>query len=104
VVTNRNPGEAGGGGARRKVLRAVKIAIGILLIPLGIVGLFLPFLQGILFLVFAFVLLASELPFVARLRDRMRERYPEPFDRADRFADRLTSWFRGRFGNGDSAK
>ncbi len=103
VVTNRNPDQSGGG-ARIKVVRVVKIVIGILLIPLGIVGLFVPVLQGILFLVLAFVLLASELPFVARLRDRLRERYPEPFDRADRLGERLTCWFRDRFGNGDSRK
>jgi uncharacterized protein len=104
VVTNRNPDREGGGGARSKVVRAVKIVIGILLIPLGIVGLFVPVLQGILFLVLAFLLLASELPFIARLRDRLRSRYPEPFDRADRLGERFTGWFRDRCGNGDSRK
>jgi uncharacterized protein len=89
---------------RSAVVRAVKIAIGILLIPLGIVGLFLPVLQGVLFLLLAFVILASEIPFVARLRDRLRQRYPEPFDRADRLGERLKDWSRERFGRGESRK
>jgi uncharacterized protein len=87
---------------RSPVVRAFKIAVGVVLIPLGIVGLFLPVLQGILFLVLAFVLLASEIPFVARLRDRIQGRYPEPFDQADRLAARLRGWFRDRFGKGGS--
>jgi uncharacterized protein len=89
---------------RSTVVRAVKIAIGILLIPLGIAGLFLPVLQGVLFLLLAFVILASEIPFVARLRDRLAERYPEPFDRADRLGARLKDWSRERFRRGDSRK
>lgn len=86
---------------RSKVSRTIKIVVGILLIPLGIAGLFLPFLQGILFLLLAFVLLASEVPFVARLRDRLRERYPEPFERTERFAERLRGSLRDWFGKGD---
>jgi uncharacterized membrane protein YbaN (DUF454 family) len=87
---------------RSRVRRAVKIVVGIALIPLGIVGLFLPFLQGILFLVLAFLLLASEVPFVARLRDRLKERYPGHLDGAERLGARLHRWFRERTGKGDS--
>jgi uncharacterized membrane protein YbaN (DUF454 family) len=65
----------------------VRLALGIALIPLGIVGLFLPFLQGILFLAAALALLADEIPFLARFRDRIRERHPGPWLQAERFGN-----------------
>jgi len=47
---------------RRRLLRAAKITAGILLLILGVIGLFLPFLQGILFIVLGLSLLSSESP------------------------------------------
>jgi uncharacterized membrane protein YbaN (DUF454 family) len=70
---------------RSPVWRMVRLVLGVALIPLGIVGLFLPFLQGILFLVAALALLADEVPFLARFRDRIRERHPGPWLAAERF-------------------
>lgn len=67
---------------RHPVWRMVRIVVGIALIPIGIVGLFVPVLQGVLLLVLAFALLASEIPLFAKWRDKLRQRYPE--------------WFRGR--------
>jgi len=43
---------------------------------LGFVGLFLPILQGILFLAIGAWLLSMESPWAKRVVDRMRERYP----------------------------
>jgi uncharacterized membrane protein YbaN (DUF454 family) len=63
------------GSTRNPVWRGVKITLGILLLPLGVVGLFLPFLQGILFLILGLSLLASEIPYFARLRDRLKARF-----------------------------
>jgi uncharacterized membrane protein YbaN (DUF454 family) len=63
------------GSARNPVWRGVKITLGILLLPLGVVGLFLPFLQGVLFLILGLSLLASEIPYFARLRDRLKSRF-----------------------------
>jgi uncharacterized membrane protein YbaN (DUF454 family) len=81
------------------VWRAVKITLGVILVPLGIVGLFLPFLQGGLFLLAAMALLATEVPMVARFRDRIRAKYPGPW----REGERLSNWFRSRFGKGARA-
>ena len=53
-----------------------RIAIGIIFIILGILGLFLPFLQGILFLVIGIVFLAPEAPPVRRMRMLMYKRFP----------------------------
>jgi hypothetical protein len=87
------------GSAKHPVWRAIKISIGSLLIPLGVVGLFLPFLQGVLFLLVGFALLASEIPFVARFRDRLRARHPGPWDKAEEMGERIRSWFRARGGD-----
>ena len=45
-------------------------------IVLGILGLFLPILQGILFLLIGLSLLSQSSPWAARLLDRLRERFP----------------------------
>jgi uncharacterized membrane protein YbaN (DUF454 family) len=76
------------------IWRGVKITVGLILLPLGVVGLFLPVLQGVLFLLVAVALLSSEVPFVARLRDRIRNRYPGPWDKAEELGDRIKAWFR----------
>ncbi len=46
-------------------------------VVLGIIGLFLPVLQGILFLGIGLVLLAGSSPLARRLLDRLRDRYPK---------------------------
>ena len=65
-------------------------------VVLGVLGLFLPFLQGFLFLAIGFYLLSLESVWARRLMDRMRARWPnlaEKMDearrRAARFARRL---------------
>jgi uncharacterized membrane protein YbaN (DUF454 family) len=83
------------GSATHPVWRGVKITLGLILVPLGVVGLFLPLLQGVLFLLVAVALLSSEVPFVARLRDRVRHRYPGPWVKAEEFGRRVKARFRG---------
>ena len=46
----------------RRLWRWAKITAGVLLLVLGVIGLFLPFLQGILFLIMGLSLLSSESP------------------------------------------
>ena len=84
------------GSATHPVWRGVKITLGLILLPLGVVGLFLPFLQGVLFLLVAVALLSSEVPFVARLRDRVRDRYPGPWGKAEEFGRSVKARFRGK--------
>ena len=64
---------------RHPFWRTVRIVIGVALIPLGIVGLFVPVLQGVFLLVLAFALLASEIPVFAKMRRKLKERYPRIF-------------------------
>ena len=67
------------GNSRRKVWRHV---VGWPLLLLGIVGLALPFLQGILFIVIALTVLAPEVPAFRRLIAAMKRRYPAAFEKA----------------------
>ncbi|SHE88462.1 Putative transmembrane protein (PGPGW) [Desulfacinum infernum DSM 9756] len=56
--------------------RTVRIVAGTLLLVLGVAGLFLPVLQGALFIALGLVVLGREIPWVARLLDRLAQRYP----------------------------
>lgn len=84
------------GSTKHPVWRGMKITLGVILIPLGVVGLFLPLLQGVLFLLVGVALLSSEVPFVARLRDRIRQRHPGPWEKAEELGDRVRAWFHGK--------
>jgi len=64
---------------RHPVWRTARIVVGVALIPLGIVGLFIPVLQGVLLLLVAFALLASDIPVIRKWRDKLRHRYPRLF-------------------------
>jgi len=52
------------------------------LLILGIVGLALPFLQGILFIVIALTLLAPEIPLFGRVIEALKKRAPSVFEKA----------------------
>ncbi len=58
------------------------ISLGWVFIVLGIAGLFLPVLQGILFLLIGLLILSSEYVWAHRLLTRLRERFPKLADRA----------------------
>ena len=61
---------------RRRIWRAVRIGGGSVLRGLGIVGLVLPFLQGIALILMGLAVLATDVPWARRwlhaLRDRLR--------------------------------
>lgn len=57
-------------------------------ILLGIIGLFLPVLQGILFLVIGTIILAPEVPFFSRTLVKLEKKYPDIFEQAKRFLHR----------------
>ncbi|HSD34874.1 MAG TPA: PGPGW domain-containing protein [Alphaproteobacteria bacterium] len=72
-------------------LRRIAILIvGWLFILLGVVGLFLPFLQGILFLFIGVLLLSRESEIVRRQVDRLRARHPK----IGRSMDEAEAWTR----------
>ena len=61
-----------------------------LFILLGIVGLFLPFLQGVLFLFIGLMLLSRESEIVRRQLERARARYP----RFGLYMDQAEGWMK----------
>ncbi len=60
---------------------------------LGILGLFLPFLQGILFLVIGLLLLAQVQHWPRRLLDRLKRRYPKLGGMVEKSEERVKGWF-----------
>lgn len=75
--------------------RAILATAGVLLLVLGVAGLFLPFLQGILFLVLAAAVLslASERVY-GWLRGLVAERWPGVWHKVERFRTRVLWKFR----------
>ena len=67
--------EVGEGSKRHRVLRWVRLIGGWTLVVLGILGLFLPILQGVLMIAAGMALLYRESPFMARQIDRGKPRY-----------------------------
>lgn len=63
----------------RRVWRHI---VGWPLLLLGVVGLFLPFLQGILFIIIALTVLAPEVPAFRRLIATLRKHHPAVFEKA----------------------
>ncbi len=61
---------------RRRIRHYVILTLGWIFIFLGILGLFLPILQGILFLCIGVLLLGSESPMMRLLIMKLGRRYP----------------------------
>lgn len=61
---------------RRGIRRLVMLGLGWTFVLLGVLGLFLPILQGILFLAIGAVILAGESARARLIVRRLRDRYP----------------------------
>ena len=83
--------------------RVLVLVIGWAFIALGIVGLFLPVLQGILFLLIGLVILSTEYVWAHHLLDKLRQRFPKLGRVADEATAKANRWmqhlFRHREGN-----
>ena len=73
--------------SRTKTL--LSIGLGWTFIVLGVLGLFLPFLQGILFLLVGLIILSKHHTFARRWLEKLKHRHPGAFDMAHRFRLRL---------------
>ncbi len=74
--------------------RILILIVGWGFILLGILGLFLPILQGVLFLVVGLIILSSEYIWAHRLLTRLRERFPKIGRAADQATEKATAWLR----------
>lgn len=71
-----------------------RMVAGWFFIVLGIAGLFLPILQGLLFLAVGLVLLAPIVPFVGRMRDALYRRFPRVEAAVKRLKKNYHEWKR----------
>ncbi len=92
--SRRRPGTTNN---QKRIRRALFLGLGWVFILLGIAGLFLPFLQGILFLVIGILLLSRASPRTRLLLQRLRQRYPQTAVHYDTWAARARSWLRRHF-------
>lgn len=74
-----------------RATRLTKIVLGWIFLVLGVLGLFLPILQGVLFLAIGLAILATEQVWAHRLLTWLRQRFPrfaKVFDRAHAHSER----------------
>jgi uncharacterized membrane protein YbaN (DUF454 family) len=82
-----------------KTKRRLYLIAGSFFFVLGVLGLFLPILQGALFLLIALVLLAKAHPRFRLLKQRLRQRYPRYADILERAEKRAADIAGGKFFN-----
>jgi uncharacterized protein len=70
------------------------LILGWFLVGLGVVGLFLPFLQGVLFIMIGLAILSSRSTKIKRLFDLLEKRYPDQYQRVEALKDKVMGWFR----------
>jgi uncharacterized membrane protein YbaN (DUF454 family) len=74
--------------------RMLVLIVGWGFILLGIAGLFLPILQGVLFLIVGLIILSSEYVWAHHLLNRLRQRFPKISRIADQATVKASSWLR----------
>ncbi len=83
-----------------KTKKVLVLALGWTFIVLGVLGLFLPILQGILFLLIGLIILSTEYVWAHRLLGKIRERFPSVAARADEASHTAHKWLRRIFHRG----
>ena len=78
----------------RGVKKALALVAGWTFIVLGVIGLFLPFMQGILFLMIGLTILSSEYVWAHHLLTKVRARFPRIAIFSDRARAKATGWMR----------
>lgn len=77
---------------RRPAKRLMKLILGWAFVVLGVLGLFLPILQGMLFLAIGLAILAQEQPWAHRLMTRLRHRFPHMAEMFDHARHKAEAW------------
>lgn len=77
--------------------KVLVLVVGWIFIVLGIAGLFLPILQGILFLLIGLIILSSEYVWAHKLLTKLKARFPSVAKHADAAQEKaektLARWF-----------
>ncbi len=85
---------------RAAAKRLAVLLLGWAFVLLGIAGLFLPVLQGILFILVGLIILSSEYVWAHKLVQRLRGRFPSIARKADEAQARASNLMRRLFGQG----
>jgi uncharacterized membrane protein YbaN (DUF454 family) len=80
-----------------------KIIVGFGFLGLGFVGLFLPILQGFLFMIIGLAILSTESRRVRAVVEEIKRRHPGPWRRAHAMKRRMSVWFNTKFKHGKEA-
>ncbi len=76
----------------RTMKRMLVLVVGWAFIVLGIAGLFLPVLQGILFLLIGLIVLSSEYVWAHRLLTKLKQRFPKLAEHAHHAHVKAEQW------------
>jgi len=76
-----------------KLRKAVVQLVGWMFLIAGIAGLFLPFLQGILFIFVGLVILSSQYQWAHKILGDGRKRFPKIAEQLDRFLEKMWKRF-----------
>lgn len=68
------------------------LVLGWVLVVVGVAGLFLPVLQGLLFLALGLLVLSRHSDWVRERVERLRERHPKLDDALEKASDKLHQW------------
>jgi uncharacterized protein len=82
---------------KSRMKRIGLLVVGWAFIVLGIAGLFLPFLQGVLFLLIGLFILSGEYVWAHKLLHRLKERFPKIAGRFEHGRHRAEAWMSGTF-------
>lgn len=84
---------------KQVVKRVAMIVAGWLFIVLGVVGLFLPVMQGILFILIGLTLLSTEYVWAHHLLAKLRARFPRIATYSDQAREKVAAWWRRSYGH-----
>ena len=70
------------------------VILGWFFITLGILGLFLPILQGILFILIGLAILSTRSEIIKRFLKHLEERYPQHHKRVEIWKGKIRNWFK----------
>ena len=70
------------------------LIVGWLFIGLGILGLFLPILQGILFIMIGLAILSTRSELVKRFLKHLEDRYPKHHERIEIWKEKIRDFFK----------
>ena len=76
------------------IKRVGLLIIGWFFIFLGILGLFLPILQGVLFILIGLGILSSRSEIIKRFLKHLAERYPHHHERVEVWKAKIEGWFK----------